>query len=101
MQNLIQSKIKNKKSNDLITSDLNGEINQILENDITNTNIILRQSFTLENSTLNYKIEINQKLINLLPEEIKSNEELIEAEVVPVLPLTLTERLFFQLGRNH
>ena len=64
--------------------------------------MIVRHNFEIVENTLQYRMEINPNLKSLYHEEVSTANEdgSIGGELVPKLPLSFTERLFIQIGKN-
>lgn len=65
--------------------------------------MIVRHNFEMVDNILQYRLEINPNLIEKYHEDLSTANEnnTIEGELVPKLPLSATEKLFIQLGRTH
>ena len=76
--------------------------NEVLNPSISSSNLVLRHSYEIVGGILQYKLEFNPNLIDQYHEDVSSANEdnTIEGELVPTLPLSMTERFFIQLGRN-
>jgi hypothetical protein len=46
-------------------------------------------------------MEINPNLIEKYHEDISAVDNVVEGELIPRLPLSFTEKLFYNLAKNH
>lgn len=75
------------------------KLNQVIKPSIEDTEIVVRHNFELIDNEFVYRLEINPKLIEQYHEEIvlKNGKDQISSELVPRLPMSFTERLFYNL----
>jgi hypothetical protein len=74
---------------------------EITNSSLNSGNVIIRHTYELVNNLLYYKIEYNPNLIGKFHEHISSEEgNEISGELVPKLPASLAERLFYNLGNR-
>jgi hypothetical protein len=90
----------------LIYRDVNEEsegITDIIKPDIRDTKIILRHNYIIENSKLHYQIDVNPNFLDKQHEDFYplNQSATIGSELVPQLPLSWAERIFFNLGPAH
>ena len=75
------------------------KFDQIIQPSINNSEIIIRHNFEKVGGVLQYRMEVNPNLKGLYHECLGDSTE-ISSEVVDKLPLTFSERLFIQFGKN-
>lgn len=80
----------------------NNKLLEITKENLNSTDVIIRHTFELVDNVYNYRIDFNPNLIEKLHEEVSSNNESnsISAEMVPQLPITFTEKLFYNFRNN-
>ena len=74
---------------------------QVLQSSINSSDIIVRHNYELVDNVFQYRLETNPNLIGKYHEDMSKEQEEISSELVPKLPLTFTEKLFIELGKNH
>ncbi len=80
----------------------NPTFDDILNPSINSSSLIVRHNYEMSNGVLQYRMEINPNLVEKHHEDISTANEdnSIESEIVPILPLAWTQRLFLELGKN-
>lgn len=77
-----------------------GKLMQITQESLNSTDFVLRHNYELVGEKLEYRLEINPNLIEEHYEELSTPnpDHVIRGELVPQIPLTYTERMFYNLS---
>lgn len=77
-------------------------IDEVTKSSINSTQIVVRHNYEIVDNVLQYRLEINPNLIEKYHEDLESSngDHSISSELVPTLPLSLTERFYFNLAKN-
>ncbi len=77
------------------------KFDEILNSSINSSDIIVRHNYELVNNVFQYRMEVNPNLADKFHECLNKDQVEIGSELVPQLPLTFTEKLFIEFGKNH
>ena len=75
------------------------QFQQIIDPSINNSEIIVRHNYEMVGGVLQYRLEVNPNLSQNYHENLGETTE-ASSELVDKLPLSFTERLFIQMGKN-